>query len=264
MKMTTKSHPPFFSILTASFNRRATIQETLESVKNQTFRNFEHIIVDGGSVDGTIDVLKEYQESYQLKCISEPDTGISDALNKGVHLAKGFYIFVLQADDSFFDRFSLEKAHRYIIRHSADIFSFPVILKNAEGKEKIVKPIRLIWYNHLKFIFHHQGCIVKRTVFKRVGDFNKQFLISMDYDFFYRALKLNVPVCFGSFPIARMNSGGVSSMILERIAEERSIQKLNENSVVWRMAQVLFGSIYFPYKRFRISRREYFPKGARQ
>ena len=264
MKRSTKSNPLYFSILTASFNRRATIQETLESVKNQTFRNFEHIIVDGGSIDGTTDVLKEYQEKYQLKWISEPDTGISDALNKGVHLAKGLFIFVLQADDSLLDQFSLEKAHRYIIQHSADIFSFPVILKNAEGKEKIVKPIRLLWYNHLKFIFHHQGCIVKRTVFKRVGDFNKQFLISMDYDFFYRALKLSVPVCFGSFPIARMNSGGVSSMILERITEERNIQMLNENSVIWRMAQVLFGSLYFPYKRFCVSRRECFRRGARQ
>ena len=103
---------PFFSILTASFNRRATIQETLESVSNQTFRSFEHIIVDGGSNDGTIEILKEYQEKYQLKWISEPDRGISDALNKGLHLAKGFYVFVLQADDSFIDQFSLEKSHQ--------------------------------------------------------------------------------------------------------------------------------------------------------
>ena len=58
---------PVFSILTASFNRRATIQETLEWVANQTFRSFEHIIVDGGSNDGTIEILKEYQEKYQLK-----------------------------------------------------------------------------------------------------------------------------------------------------------------------------------------------------
>ncbi len=260
MEKPTKSNPPYFSILTASLNRGVTINETLESVNCQTFRSFEHIIVDGGSNDQTIDLLKKYQERYQLKWISEPDTGISDALNKGLYLAKGLFIFVLQADDLFDDRYSLEKAHRYISQHSADIFSFPVILKNSEGKEKIIKPIRLIWYNHLKFIFHHQGCIVKRSVFKDVGEFNKQFLISMDYDFFYRALKLNLPVCFGNFPIARMNSGGISSMIFERISEERCIQRLNEEKIVWRMAQMLFGSIYFPYKRFYISCRERFQR----
>ena len=80
----------------------------------------------------------------------------------------------------------------------------------------------------------------------------------MDYDFFYRALKLKVPVCFGSFPIAQMNSGGVSSMILERISEERRVQKLNEDAVLWRIAQILFGSLYLPYKKLRIFYKERF------
>ena len=247
-----KLQTPYFSILTASYDRYATIQETLESVASQSFRSFEHIIVDGGSSDGTIELLKAYQDKCQLKWLSEPDGGISDALNKGMRLTRGRYIFVLQADDSFIDRFSLEKAHRFIIQHSADIFSFPVILKIAEGKEKIIKPIRLIWYNHLKFIFHHQGCIVKRSVFRDVGEFKKQFRISMDYDFFYRAFKLNVPVCFGNFPIARMNSGGLSSMILERISEERCIQRSNEETIVWRMAQMVFGTLYLSYKKLHI------------
>ena len=249
MEKPTKSNLPYFSILTATLNRGVTINETLESVNCQTFRNFEHIIVDGGSNDQTIDLLKKYQEKYQLKWISEPDTGISDALNKGLHLAKGLFIFVLQADDLFNDQYSLEKAHRYINQHSADIFSFPVILKKSEGKEKIIKPIRLIWYNHFKFIFHHQGCFVRKEVFYKVGGFREHLSISMDYDFMYRAIKNGTSVDFGYFPIAKMSDGGISSLVYNRVQEDRQVQLLNEDNPVWRVAQIFFYALYLPYKK---------------
>ena len=249
MERPDKLQTPYFSILTASYDRCATIQETLESVTCQSFRSFEHIIVDGGSSDGTIELLKAYQDKCQLKWLSEPDGGISDALNKGMRLAMGHYIFVLQADDSFIDRFSLEKAHNYISHHSADIFSFPVIMKIAEGTEKIIRPIRLNWYNHFKFIFHHQGCLVRREVFDEIGGFKKRFKISMDYDFMYRALKCGATVNFGYFPIAKMSGGGISSFFYNRIQEDRQVQLLNEDNPLWRIAQLIFYLLYRPYKR---------------
>ncbi|WP_084445878.1 glycosyltransferase [Desulfosarcina sp. BuS5] len=78
------SEPPFITILTAALNSGATIKKTLESVRNQTFRNFEHVVIDGGSRDETLEILKEYENTYNLAWISKPDHGISDALNKGL------------------------------------------------------------------------------------------------------------------------------------------------------------------------------------
>jgi glycosyltransferase involved in cell wall biosynthesis len=247
----TQSKGPFFSIITASFNRHSTLKETLDSVASQRFRNYEHIVIDGGSNDGTVDLLKKYQGCGQLKWLSESDEGISDALNKGMRLSEGRYIFVLQADDSFIDQNCLNMAYKYIIRHLTDIFSFPVILKESSGKERIIKPIRLIWYNHFKFILHHQGCFIYEKVFKSLGGYRNRFKISMDYDFMYRALKSGATVEFGHFPVAKMSGGGISSFVYHRVQEDRQVQLLNEDDPLWRIAQMIFYALYFPYKRFQ-------------
>ena len=246
-----KLKTPYFSILTASFNRCSTLQNTIESVATQSFRNLEHIIIDGGSSDGTTALLKKYQRSCKLKWISEPDKGISDALNKGMRLARGRFIFVLQADDSFIDQYRLEKAYKYITRYPADIFSFPVILHEIKGTERTIKPIRLIWYNHFKFIFHHQGCFVQAKIFEKIGGYRDRFKISMDYDFMYRAIKKGASVKFANFPIARMGGGGISSFVYRRVQEDRQVQLLNENDPIWRLAQVIFYGLYAPYKRLQ-------------
>ncbi len=90
---------PFFTILTASYNNETTIKNTLESVSAQSFKNAEHIVIDGGSSDNTLNVLKMYEKKYDLKWISEPDEGIADAMNKGLKLSKGKYIIFIHADD---------------------------------------------------------------------------------------------------------------------------------------------------------------------
>ena len=192
---------PLFTILTVTLNRCHTIQNTLDSLCNQNYKNFEHIVVDGKSTDGTVQLLQRYEHTYNLKWISEPDNGISDALNKGIKIARGQFVLVLQTDDSFLDHECLSKIYHFIEKQPSEIYSFPVLYCSPEKGDRIINPIRHLWWYHFKFIFHHQGCIVKQSVFKRAGIFREQFLISMDYDFFYRALKLNIPICFGSFPI---------------------------------------------------------------
>jgi glycosyltransferase involved in cell wall biosynthesis len=241
----------YFSILTASLNSGATIQNTLESVRRQTFYDLEHIVIDGGSTDNTLSILKDYEGTYNLIWRSEPDWGISDALNKGLQLAKGRFVFVLQADDSLIDRYSLEKAHHLIIRHRADIFSFPVLFKTTESAEHVIRPIRLLWYHHFKFIFHHQGLFVDKHLIEKVGGFRKRFKISMDYDFTYRAFKNNPTVYFERIPIARMHGGGVSSFVYDRVKEDRHVQLLNEDNLLWRIAQMLFYAFYLPYKNLQ-------------
>jgi len=98
---------PLVSIVTPSYNQGKYIEETLRSVKNQTYDNVEHIVVDGGSTDETLDLLKEYESQYELRWISEPDGGQSDAVNKGFEMANGEIVGWLNSDDVYFSKQAL-------------------------------------------------------------------------------------------------------------------------------------------------------------
>ena len=242
---------PLFSVLTASLNNGLTIGRTLESVKNQSSQDFEHIVIDGGSKDETLNILKEYENTYNLQWISEPDHGISDALNKGLRLSSGRYIIVLQADDQLLHPNILDNVFLQLKNDIFDILSFPVILDHPAKGKVLSKPIQYLWWNHFKFVFRHQGCFVHKRVFDQIGVFRNEFKICLDYDFFYRALARNCSVKFGNFPVALMGGEGVGSnpeFILKRLKEERLIQILNEKRLFWRLLQFVFHMLYLPYK----------------
>ena len=246
---------PFFSIITASLNNVSSIQRTLESINNQTFKNMEHIVADGASTDKTIDILKIFESLYNLIWISEPDRGIADALNKALMLVKGKYILVLQADDHLIDTTILERVYHLLKNEKYDIYSFPVVKNCLDSKDVLLNPIRVIWWNHFKFIFFHQGAFVHKRVYEKTGDFHTEFSIAMDYDFFYRALKEKSAIAFGDFPVAEMSGSGISSStehLARRLNEESLVQKQNETNFFWRSAQSVFRFLYRPYKvRFK-------------
>ena len=249
--MTRMSNKPFFTILTASFNNESTIKQTVESILSQTFQNLEHIVIDGGSTDGTIDILKKMEHSYNMSWISEPDQGIAEALNKGLRKAQGQFIIVIQADDRFLNPNILEQVFQLLDNEKTDIISFPVILDHPVKGKVLRKPIRYLWWNHFKFIFPHQGCFVNKSVFKRIGSFSGKFKIALDYDFFYRALRNKCSVRFEKLPVALMGGEGVGSnpdYIVKRLKEEKLVQRLNEQNTFWRMAQYVFTLFYMPYK----------------
>lgn len=249
------SESPFFTILTASLNSESTIIDTLESIRNQTFQNFEHIVIDGGSQDATPQVLNKYEALYNLKWISEPDEGISDALNKGLSSAQGRYIIVIQADDRLLNRKILETVYPLLKKKETDLWSFPVIFNRHNKVNVLKKPIKILWWNHFKFIFLHQGCFVHQRVFEKIGDFREEFKICMDYDFFYRALDAHLSVKFGNYPVALMGGAGVGSdsqFIYKRLAEEKLVQLQNEQHLGWRTAQLIFRWLYLQYKKCRL------------
>ncbi|WP_134670267.1 glycosyltransferase family 2 protein [Halorussus marinus] len=90
---------PFLSVVTPSYNQREYVERTIESIRSQNFEDYEHIVVDGGSTDGSLDVLREYEDEYPLRWISEPDDGIGNAVNKGIELANGEWIGWQNTDD---------------------------------------------------------------------------------------------------------------------------------------------------------------------
>jgi glycosyltransferase involved in cell wall biosynthesis len=160
---------PFFTIITASFNNAATIKRTLESIKSQTFDNLEHFVIDGGSSDGTVEILEEWGRRYNMSWLSEPDQGIADALNKGLKKAQGQYIIVIQADDSLLTPDVLEKVYPILNEQRIDILSFPVILQHPDKGKVLREPIRFLWWNHFKFIFPLQGWVVRHSVCEKLG-----------------------------------------------------------------------------------------------
>jgi glycosyltransferase involved in cell wall biosynthesis len=248
----------FFTILTASLNADATMRSTLESVRNQTFQGFEHIVIDGKSSDNTVIILKDYQGTYNLHWCSERDKGISDALNRGLKLATGHYILVIQADDALLNPFTLERVFFSVKKKRYDIHSFPVIMTHPVYGEIMRKPIRRLWWNRFKFIFPHQGCFVHRRVFEKVGGFREDFAIAMDYDFFYRAILARCTVKFHRTPpVAKMGGKGIGTRLdclNLRLAEERMVQDMNETNTLWRAFQFFFRKLYVPYKTKLLSR----------
>ncbi len=241
----------FFTILTASLNNESTISKTLDSVKNQSFRDLEHIVIDGGSTDKTTAILKSFDHAYKLKWISERDHGISDALNKGLKQAKGRYILVIHADDRLLDETILETTYPLIKDERFDIYSFPVVLNHPVKGKILVKPIKLLWWHRFKNIFLHQGSFVHRRMFERIGPFRTQFSINLDYDFFYRCLINGAKVKFDRRPLALMGGTGIGSnrdFLTTRLREEALVQHLNEKNAFWQSAQLLFRTLYLPYK----------------
>jgi glycosyltransferase involved in cell wall biosynthesis len=247
-----KTKSPFFTVLTASLNSGNTLQSMLDSVKTQTCRDLEHIVIDGGSSDKTSSILKEYEGTYHLLWRSEIDKGIAEALNKGLAESRGAYVVVIQADDRFLYSHILAQVFPLLKNETYDICSFPLILDHPVLGSIIRKPIRALWWNRFKFIFLHQGCFVHRRVFERIGGFNEDFSIAMDYDFFYRAVMAGCTVkFFREPPVAFMGGSGVGTRpdcLTLRLQEERLVQDMNERNRLWRVAQVLFRKLYSPYK----------------
>ena len=246
-----KTNRPYFSILTATLNQSSTIKNNLESICNQRFKNLEHIVADGGSTDNTLEIINKYGYRYHLYWISEPDGGIADALNKALRMATGKYILVLQADDALLNDATLEFVHAFIKKSEKDICSFPVLLDRPSRSVVLRKPIRHIWYNRFRLIFPHQGCFVRRRVFDNIGGFNTSFRISMDYDFFYRALKHKYSIEFFSKPVSIMGDSGISSVVdnvPHRLLEDQLVQAIHEDNKFWKTIQKLFWIIYLPYK----------------
>jgi glycosyltransferase involved in cell wall biosynthesis len=242
---------PFFSILTATLDNEATLRWTLESVKNQTFQSFEHIVIDGDSHDRTTGILKQFSGTYNLTWISEPDTGIADALNKGLALSHGYYILVIQGDDRLSSVKTLYSIYNLLRASDIDIYCCPVIYDPPVRGRGVGKPISLLWWNRFRNILPHQGVFVNRSVFDRIGRFDERFSISMDYDFFYRAMISRCRIKFGKTPVAIVGGTGLSSndsFIPKRLREEFCVQNKNETNYLWRIGQFIFQLLYFPYK----------------
>ena len=246
------SKSPFITILTAALNSGSTIKKTLESVRNQTFKDIEHIVIDGGSRDDTLDILKEFENTYNLTWISEPDNGIADAMNKGIDLATGDYILFLHSDDYFINSSVLAQASKDL-GDCFDIYIFQALL-NTHGQNQVSSNRSLGWLTNFKMGSCHQGQLCSRKLFQRIGKFDTSFAIDMDYDLILRAYRAGASCNSVDMPLSVMRLIGISSRrdwksLRERFDEERRVHFKNCTTIWMRLLYIFYWMLYLPYRK---------------
>ena len=239
---------PLLSIITVVYNNDRYIEETLKSLYSQKFENYEHIIVDGGSTDETLKIIKKYENKIDYWA-SKKDRGIYDAFNIGMSLAKGKYIGFLNSDDIYSEN-ALLLLNKYITKFPDKDFIFGSVRKHWAVLHGF-RPYKIYWSWGF-YSSHSTGFFIKRDSAKKVGLYNLKYKYSADYDYFFRmivkhkmkgvATKKNE--IFGVF-----RRGGYSSRInfVDHFFEEIKIRLDNQQNKLL----VLLIFVYKYLKNFR-------------
>ena len=175
---------PLISIITVSLNSDQTIQRTIDSVKNQTYKNIEYIVIDGKSTDNTINIIKQ-NEKHITKWFSETDNGIYDAFNKGLKVYSGDYVGFLNSDD-YLNPNAISILVRYINNYPEKDFFFGSVKKHW-GILHGFKPWK-IFFTWNFYTSHSTGFFIKKDAAKKIGEYNLKYKFSADYDYFYRMI----------------------------------------------------------------------------
>lgn len=198
------------SIITPSFNSERTIRDTIESVLNQTYKNIEYIIIDGGSTDRTVDIIREYVPRFcgRLRYISEADKGIYNAMNKGIKLSHGFLIGIINSDD-----FYEKDAVQTIVEHmNSETYQVIYGYCNVLNKYDRIKYVFTSSHKELsKGMIPHQTCFVTRKTYYRYGLFLEWFKIAGDYELMLRFRDKKVQFTQIKSILANFREGGVST-----------------------------------------------------
>lgn len=237
------------SVITVCRNSFSTIEECIKSVVSQSYPYVEYIVIDGGSVDGTTDIIANYSAYIDL-WVSENDKGISHALNKGVARANGDLIIFLHSDDVFADKYVISRLVEQI-KPGREIFACDIQLGNGD-KWQLKRPRGFTRWMNLKTGIFHQGSACMRRVFETIGLFDENIAIVMDYDFFLRAYRAGLKVQRIDMVLTKMRNTGLSSKVdwgslKRRLEEERYVHKKNSRVVCQKLLYRLY---WPPYKAY--------------
>jgi putative colanic acid biosynthesis glycosyltransferase len=221
----------FFSVITVCFNAISTIQKTIDSVQKQTFTNYEHIIIDGLSTDGTVDFLNTLSH-LQIKILSEIDVGIYDAMNKAINLSKGKYLIFIGADDYLYNSDVLQNVFNILNNSNFQLLIGQVIYENGK-----IFDSKFSFKTLLHNTIHHQGAFYCRSLFanfrydnkfKIVADYELNLLLSKLKKFKYVKFNEVVSICM---------DGGISRNSDELVFKETNLIRLR-----------VLGKISYPLK----------------
>ena len=206
-----KKNLPLISIITVSLNSKKFLQQSINSVLNQSYKNYELIIIDGQSTDGTLDIIKKNKSKIDY-WISEKDNGFSDAVNKGIKLSRGSIIAILNSDDIFY-KHALRTAVNYFNRHKYIDFLFGSVIKY-----KLLygyRPWKIRWSFGF-YTTHSIGFFIRDNAQKKVGYYKTKYKYSPDYDLFYRMIvkhKLKGMATKKNEIFGKFRRGGVGSKL---------------------------------------------------
>jgi glycosyltransferase involved in cell wall biosynthesis len=202
------------SIITTSFNSASTIADTLQSVADQSFKNIEHIIVDGGSKDGTQAIVKKFPHVKQL--ISERDQGLYDAMNKGIKAARGEYVAILNSDDIYTGSEIIAKAMHLLESSGKDTLYGDLQYVSSTNLNKVIRTWRSGAFRKNNFYFGwmppHPTFIVRREIYDEIGNFNTTLRSAADYEMMLRILfKHDYTAAYLPEVMVKMRTGGMSN-----------------------------------------------------
>lgn len=201
------------SLITVCYNSSKTIEKTFLSVKNQTYKNIEYIVIDGNSNDGTNEIIKKYDYLIS-KSISENDKGLYDAMNKGIKIAEGDIVGILNSDDFFYDNYVLEKVADFHIKNKIDASIGNIVQLNTAGKKIRVYSSKHWKTENLKrgFMPPHPSVFIKKDLFNQLGYYHLDFVIGADYEMIVRFfLKNKISWKYSNITTTSMLIGGVST-----------------------------------------------------
>ncbi len=213
---------PKISIITANLNNAVGLRETIKSVESQTYVNYEYIIIDGGSIDGSVDVIKEYAEKITYWS-SEPDLGVYDAMNKGTKKSNGEWVIYMNSGDTFYRNNVIQQIFSLEINPLIQILYGNAIIK--ENKKRI-KPSAKI---NKSFFFYeticHQSIFFKRTIFEKIGYHNLNYKIIADREFLLRAAIRNLKFTYIDIDVCVWEAEGLSSKNANKLSDEFTTMK---------------------------------------
>lgn len=213
------------SVITVSYNAAATIEQTIQSVLSQSYTNVEYIVIDGASSDNTLQIIEKYKTRI-AHVVSEKDGGIYDAMNKGIALATGDIVGILNSDDLYHNEDVLSFISTQFEDSSIDCVCTDVEIF-SETPNNVIRYYNCRRWKPWMFRIGHQpphpGFFVRRNVYAEVGNFNTQYRLAADFDFLLRCiLKYKKPTRFINYVSVSMRSGGASQKSFKNIQRANS------------------------------------------
>jgi glycosyltransferase involved in cell wall biosynthesis len=240
------------SIVTVCFNSADTIGQTIRSVQDQEYRRIEHVIIDGGSTDGTIDIVKTFNGRIK-KLLSEPDEGIYDAMNKGLHLARGEVIAFLNADDVYASPTVISDVVAALRADHADGVYGDLVYVGRGNSNRVIRYWQAGEYRprafHRGWVPPHPTFFCRRDLYRQFGGFNPSYRIAGDFELMLRLIeKHRIRVQYIPKPLVRMRAGGRANTLRGIFQGNREIIQ------AFRHNDMAFPPAFFVTKFFRKAR----------
>lgn len=238
------------SIITVAYNSGQTIHQTIESVKNQTYKNIEYIIIDGDSKDNTVDIINQYEfnTNIRLRWISEPDNGLYDAMNKGIKMATGDIVGIINSDDFYHHNDTIQKIVN-AFKENPDIEAIfaDVRFVHPDNIQKTIRYYSSKLFKPCMFRFGfmpaHPTFFTYKHNFEKYGYYKTDYKIAADYELLIRFLyKHKLKYKYIPFDLLKMRTGGTSTASIKSnyILNKEIVRACKENKIYTNMGILSF------------------------